>query len=70
MSTMEELQATLDAVGEQLTKASAEIVAEIATLQAEIANAGNTTPGVDASVARLQALAEALDQLNPDAPTP
>lgn len=65
-----ELQAALDAVNDQLTKATAEINAEIATLTAEIAAGGVTTPGVDASLARLQGLAQALDDLNPDAPPP
>lgn len=68
MATMEELQATLDATADQLAKASAEIVAEIKTLQDELAAGAVTTPGVDASVARLKALAQALDDLNPDAP--
>lgn len=67
MTTLTELQTTLDAVGDQLTKASSEISAEIATLQAEIAAGGVTTPGIDASVARLQGIAQALDDLNPDA---
>jgi hypothetical protein len=65
-----DLQAALDAVGDQLTKATAEITAEVATLTAEIAAAGGTTPAVDASVARLQALAKALDDLNPDVVPP
>jgi uncharacterized protein involved in exopolysaccharide biosynthesis len=70
MATMEQLQASLDAVGDQLTKASGEIQAEIKTLQDELAAGGLTTPGVDASVARLQGLAQALDDLNADAPPP
>ncbi len=60
----------LTGVGDQLTKATAEIVAEIA-------NAGGTTPAVDAAVAKLQGVADALktasqalDDLNSDAPAP
>lgn len=68
MATQAELQASLDAVGDQLAKATAEITAEIATLTAEVAAGGNSTPGIDASVARLQALAAALDAMNPDTP--
>ncbi len=68
MATMDELQASLDAVNDQLVKASGEIQAEIKTLQDELAAAGQTSPGVDASVARLQAMAQALDDLNADVP--
>lgn len=74
MATMEELQASLDAVGEQLTKASAEIAAEVQALQDAVAAAGGTSPEVDASVERLKVLAASLDAMNPDAepvePTP
>jgi hypothetical protein len=68
MATMAELQASLDTIGDQLAKASAEIVAEIQTLKDELAAGGITTPGVDASVARLTGFAQALDDLNPDQP--
>jgi uncharacterized protein involved in exopolysaccharide biosynthesis len=58
----------LGAVGDQLTKAMGEI-------QAEIVNGFQTTPAVDAALAKLQTLAatlatasQALDDLNPDAP--
>jgi ABC-type transporter Mla subunit MlaD len=68
MATAAELLASLNALGDQLTKASAEIVAEIATLTAAVGTGGNTTPEVDASIARLQVLAKALDDLNPDVP--
>ena len=70
MATLTELQASMDAVGDQLTKATSEIVAEIKTLQDEVAAGGVTTPGIDASLARLQGLAQALDDLNPDVPPP
>lgn len=61
MSTQAELAAALRAVNAQLQKAIEEIVAAVA-------NSGNTTPEVDAAVAALQAAAQALDDLNPDAP--
>lgn len=51
------------AVGDQLTKALAEI-------QAELAAGGNTTPEMDAALAKAQTAAQALDDLNPDAPPP
>lgn len=62
---------SLGSVGDELAKATAEIIAAVA-------NSGNTTPEVDAAVARLQGVATALataaqtlDDLNPDqAPTP
>jgi hypothetical protein len=56
-----ELAAALTAVGDQLSKATNEIVVAIS-------NAGVTLPAVDAAVARLQAAAQALDDLNPDTP--
>ncbi len=62
MSTQAELAASLNAVSDQLTKATAEIVAAIAA-------AGNSTPDVDAAVAKLAGISQALDDLNPDAPT-
>ena len=68
MATQAELQASLTAVGDQLTKASAEISAEIVRLQEAVAAGGMTTPEVDASVERLKTLAESLDAMNPDAP--
>ena len=58
-----ELAVALSGVADELTKATAEIVAAIA-------NAGTTTPEVDAAVAKLQGLAKALDDLNADLPTP
>ena len=58
---------SLAGVGTQLGKAQAEIVAAIAA-------AGNSTPAVDAALANLQAVSDALaaasqslDDLNPDA---
>lgn len=56
------LAAALNSVSDELTKATAEIVGAVAS-------AGATTPEVDAAVAKPQALAKALDDLNPDATT-
>ena len=58
-----ELRDALAAVGDQLQKATDEIVAAIAA-------AGQTTPDVDAAVERLRAAAKALDDMNPDAAPP
>ena len=57
-----ELLTALTAVSDELAKATTEITTAIA-------NSGTTTPEVDAAVARLQAAAKALDDLNPDTPT-
>ncbi len=54
-----ELLEALAAVGDQLQKATDEIVTAIAA-------AGQTTPEVDAAVERLKAASKALDDLNPD----
>ena len=63
-----ELEARLNALDAHLGKAADEIQAEVQTLKDELAKSGNTTPGVDASLARLEAKAQALDDRNPDAP--
>lgn len=70
MTTQVALAAALATIGDQLEKASAEISAEIQTLTDQIANAGGTTPEIDASVARLQAIAQKLDDMNPDVAPP
>jgi hypothetical protein len=70
MSTQAELATQLLAVRDQLTKASAEVQARVAALEAAIANSGNSTPEVDAALDAVKQIAQALDDLNPDAPTP
>ena len=61
---------SLTAVGQQLDKATQEIVTAVQ-------NAGNTSPEVDAALEQLTAVstalsaaAQGLDDLNPDAPAP
>lgn len=54
----------------QLDKAKAEVMAKVADLEAALANAGQTTPEVDAALAALRGAAQAIDDLNPDTPTP
>lgn len=68
MATQAELEALLTGVATQLSKASGEIVAKIGDLEVAIANAGNTTPEVDAAVANLKTIAQALDDIVPDTP--
>jgi len=49
-----------------LLKAAAEISAQVVALETAVANAGNSTPELDAAVADLKTTADALDALNPD----
>jgi chaperonin cofactor prefoldin len=62
------LAAELVALKAQNDKSRAEIVAKIAALEAALGNAGGTTAEVDAALAALKGAAQALDDLNPDAP--
>lgn len=67
MATQAELAAQLTAIRDQLAKASGEIQARVAALEAAIVAAGNSTPEVDAALDSVRAIAQALDDLNPDA---
>lgn len=62
--------AALNTIADTLNKALAEIVAATAALAAANAAAGQTTPEQDAAQARLQAVADTLDALNPDTAAP
>lgn len=68
MTTQVQTAADLLAVKAQLSKAAGEIVGKISSLEAALAAAGATTPEVDAAVADLKTLAQALDDVVPDAP--
>lgn len=70
MTKLDEFEAKFTALVDQVAKAAAEISAEIAELKKQIEDGAQTTPGIDASLERLTALAQALDDLNPDAPPP
>ena len=61
LMNQQELAAALSKVSDQLQKGIDEV-------KTAIANSGNTTPEVDTALANLQAAAQALDDLNPDAP--
>lgn len=71
MATNAEFAAAIVVVKEQLVKAAAEINSRIAALEEAINNAGNSTPEMDAALADLKLVAQALDDINPDVtPTP
>jgi uncharacterized phage infection (PIP) family protein YhgE len=63
-----ELAARLDAVTAQLEKAKTEIVAKVDALVAALDNV-ELPADASAKLAELQAKAQELDDLNPDAPT-
>jgi len=65
MTDVSQLAAKIDAVSDKLGKASGEIMNEIATLRA---TAGQLPADAEASLARLESMAQALDDIVPDAP--
>lgn len=70
MATQAQLAADLQALKDQLDKAKGEIVAKVQALEDALANAGGTTPEVDAALLALKGAAQSMDDLNPDAPAP
>lgn len=66
----DEQAALMNALADKFEKAKAEIIAANSQMAAALEAAGQSTPAIDAAAARLQALADALDALNPDAPAP
>lgn len=66
LMTLDDLKQTIIDTKVQLAKAAGEITAKIEALEAQLANAGGTTPEVDAAVADLKAVAQQLDDINPD----
>ena len=69
MTTVNELAAKLEAVNAQLTKASQEIVAQVAALEAALSNTVLTAEA-ETALENLSNLATLLDDLNPDAEPP
>lgn len=67
LMNMQELAQGLADLTAQTDKARAEVVQKIADLEAAIANAGNTTPEVDAALEALKASVQASDDVVPDA---
>ena len=69
MATVQELNTKLTAINAQLDKATAEIVDEINKLKAALNNV-DLPADAQASLDALTTKVQALDDLNPDAPTP
>lgn len=70
MGTQSQLATDLNAVTAQLAKIgteSSKTLQKVTDLEAAIANAGNTTPEVDAALAALKTQAQVVDDLVPDA---
>ena len=63
---LDALAATMTAIADQLTKAQTEIVAQVAALQAALADV-DVPADAQAAIDSITAIAEALDALNPDA---
>lgn len=70
MATQAEQAARLRAIGTQLAKVRAEIVAAVDRLTQALETAGSTTPEVDEATEALQGAVQGLDDLNPDAEPP
>jgi len=68
MASHEEQTALLNQIADRYDKGIQEVLDAIQQLKDAQAAAGNTTPEEDAATARLQAGAEALDNITPDAP--
>ena len=62
-----ELAQALSEVKTQADKAKAEIVGKISDLETAIANAGSTTPEVDAALEALKGTVQGIDDVVPDA---
>lgn len=70
MASQAELAAELTALKDQVVKSRAEVLKKIGDLEAALANAGSTTPEVDAALAALKQEVQTTDDIVPDAPTP
>lgn len=64
----QELREALEATTAQNEKARVEILQKISDLEAAVANAGNTSPEVDAALAALRASVQTDDDIVPDVP--
>lgn len=67
MATQAEHAQALRDLKDQNEKARAEMLVKFTALEEAVANAGNTTPEVDAAMAELKASIQADDDLTPDA---
>ena len=75
MATQAELATALEGLATGLTGATDQLAKAQAEIIAALASSGNTSPAVDAAVAKLtaginalKAMSQALDDMNPDAP--
>lgn len=68
MATKSEVTAAIEAAAAQTDKIISEVTTATAALTTAIAAAGNSTPEMDAALARLQASLQVADDLNADAP--
>jgi hypothetical protein len=62
-----ELAAEMSNLAAQTTKAQAEVVAKLASLEQAVSDAGNATPEVLAALDALKSSVQSVDDLNPDA---
>lgn len=67
MTTSQELGGKLEAINAQLTKASGEITTQVDALKAQLEAANTLTPEAEEALGNLTSIAQALDNLNPDA---
>lgn len=65
MTKLDELQGIIDKIDDQLTKATTEITNAINDLKNQLANV-DIPPGAQASLDKLTALAQGLDDIVPD----
>lgn len=68
MTSQAELATQLQDLAAQTEKARTEVLTKIGDLESAIANAGNTTPEVDAALAALKGAVQGVDDIVPDAP--
>lgn len=61
MASQAEVQADLESLQAQVDRNRQEVLAKIADLEAQIAQGGQSSPGVDAALAALKASVQAAD---------
>jgi ABC-type transporter Mla subunit MlaD len=68
MATQSELATQLTTLKDQVVKSRGEVLAKIADLETALANAGSTSPEVDAALEALKTEVQTSDDIVPDAP--
>lgn len=66
MLNQTELAQQITQLTEQINKSKAEITGKLADLETALANAGNTTPEVDAALTALKTAVQGVDDIVPD----